>query len=289
MLSGLKESNHTSPFIPLRQGISSLDDFHPQGEYRHSSTNTTYSQFLFLSDSSLDHKYNSQELDKESDLYYFNARHYDPELARFVSADTVVPEEDFSQSWNRYMYTRGNPITYKDPTGHIWAQVGRLAARAAATACSLSSGCASLASRVSRAVASTANKIAQSPTAKKVANFVSEKKDQAVKVAKNLYQGGKKLAQEGIKKLSQVADKVNTKTTEAAVKTQDKIGTGIDKAKEVGKFVGNQAKIESVKAGTGQGVVGTAAEIGKGLVPVPPENPKQALGAAANKFIEENK
>ena len=27
-------------------------------------------------------KYNSQELDKESQFYYFNARHYDPELAQ---------------------------------------------------------------------------------------------------------------------------------------------------------------------------------------------------------------
>ena len=68
-------------------------------------------------------------------MYYFNARHYDPELARFVSADTVIPEEDFSQSWNRYMYTRGNPITYKDPNGHIWgAVVGRAIATVASGA-----------------------------------------------------------------------------------------------------------------------------------------------------------
>ena len=64
-------------------------------------------------------KYNSQELDKESDLYYFNARHYDPELARFVSADTVVDGVDTTAGWNRYMYVKGNPIAYKDPTGHI--------------------------------------------------------------------------------------------------------------------------------------------------------------------------
>ena len=64
-------------------------------------------------------KYNSQELDKESDLYYFNARHYDPELARFVTADVMVDGEDTAFGWNRYMYVHGNPIMYKDPTGHL--------------------------------------------------------------------------------------------------------------------------------------------------------------------------
>ena len=64
-------------------------------------------------------KYNSQELDKESQFYYFNARHYDPELARFVSADIVVDGEDTTAGWNRYMYVHGNPIMYKDPTGHL--------------------------------------------------------------------------------------------------------------------------------------------------------------------------
>ena len=63
-------------------------------------------------------KYNGQELDQESDFYYFNARHYDPELARFVTVDVVVDGEDTTAGWNRYMYVHGNPIKYKDPTGH---------------------------------------------------------------------------------------------------------------------------------------------------------------------------
>ena len=63
-------------------------------------------------------KYNGQELDQESDFYYFNARHYDPELARFVTADIIVDGEDTTAGWNRYMYVHGNPIKYKDPTGH---------------------------------------------------------------------------------------------------------------------------------------------------------------------------
>ena|GEM_PF-2096364 len=64
-------------------------------------------------------KYNSQELDKESGYYFYNARHYDPEIARFVTADTVIDGEGNTQGWNRYAYVHNNPIRYKDPTGHF--------------------------------------------------------------------------------------------------------------------------------------------------------------------------
>ncbi|MES0491849.1 MAG: RHS repeat-associated core domain-containing protein [Leptospirales bacterium] len=63
-------------------------------------------------------KYNGQALDEESDLYYYNARHYDPEIGRFVTADTVTDGPGTIKGWNRYMYVGGNPIMYKDPTGH---------------------------------------------------------------------------------------------------------------------------------------------------------------------------
>jgi hypothetical protein len=36
-----------------------------------------------------------------------------------VQADTVVPSPQNSQSFNRYLYTLGNPLRYIDPTGHI--------------------------------------------------------------------------------------------------------------------------------------------------------------------------
>ena len=63
-------------------------------------------------------KYNSQELDKESGLYFFNARHYDPEIMRFETADSVVDGEHSVVGWNRYTYVHGNPVMYKDPSGH---------------------------------------------------------------------------------------------------------------------------------------------------------------------------
>lgn len=50
--------------------------------------------------------------------YYFNARYYDPQIARFVTADNVIDGEGSTQGWNRFAYCKGNPIIYKDPTGH---------------------------------------------------------------------------------------------------------------------------------------------------------------------------
>ena len=51
-------------------------------------------------------------------LSFYNARWYDPQLGRFISADTIVPVPFEPQSLNRFSYTLGNPINYSDPTGH---------------------------------------------------------------------------------------------------------------------------------------------------------------------------
>lgn len=67
----------------------------------------------------LKHKYTGQEEDPETGLYYYGARYYDPALARFISADTIVPYFSDPQSFNRYSYAGNNPIIYTDPTGHV--------------------------------------------------------------------------------------------------------------------------------------------------------------------------
>jgi len=51
-------------------------------------------------------------------LYYYNARWYDSRLGRFAQADTIVPNPASPQSLNRYMYVVGNPLKYRDPSGH---------------------------------------------------------------------------------------------------------------------------------------------------------------------------
>jgi hypothetical protein len=40
-------------------------------------------------------------------------------LGRFLSADTIVPSPADPQQFNRYAYTRNNPLKYTDPTGHM--------------------------------------------------------------------------------------------------------------------------------------------------------------------------
>jgi RHS repeat-associated protein len=61
-----------------------------------------------------------------SELDSMHARYYSPALARFVSVDTVGGDPSSSQSWNRYSYTRGNPLRAVDPTGLYEEDVHRL-------------------------------------------------------------------------------------------------------------------------------------------------------------------
>ena len=49
---------------------------------------------------------------RESDvgLYYYGARFYDPSLGRFVSPDTVIPQQQGTQAWDRYAGMNNNPV-----------------------------------------------------------------------------------------------------------------------------------------------------------------------------------
>jgi RHS repeat-associated protein len=53
----------------------------------------------------------------EFGLLFYNARFYDPALGRFVSPDTIIPNNQGVQAWDRYAYVNNNPIAYNDPTG----------------------------------------------------------------------------------------------------------------------------------------------------------------------------
>jgi RHS repeat-associated protein len=64
-------------------------------------------------------QYHEQDLPGGEGLSYYNARWYDAQLGRFVSADTLVPDPGDPQALNRLAYTRGNPLRFVDPTGHV--------------------------------------------------------------------------------------------------------------------------------------------------------------------------
>jgi RHS repeat-associated protein len=64
--------------------------------------------------------FTDQEQDT-SGLYYYNARYYDPDLSRFISADSVdtFAISNDPQSLNRYSYVRNNPVNRVDPSGNV--------------------------------------------------------------------------------------------------------------------------------------------------------------------------
>ena len=62
-------------------------------------------------------QFTGQIKDDETGLYYYNARYYDPELGRFIQADTTIPDIGNPQSYNRYSYVLNNPLRNTDPTG----------------------------------------------------------------------------------------------------------------------------------------------------------------------------
>jgi RHS repeat-associated protein len=51
-------------------------------------------------------------------LIFYNARYYDPTLARFISPDTIIPNPTNPQHHNRYTYVSNGPVDHQDPSGH---------------------------------------------------------------------------------------------------------------------------------------------------------------------------
>ena len=86
--------------------ICQVTDYYPYGLPMASSRNAAAQRWLF----------GGKELDRISglDLYDFEARAYDPALARFTSPDRLQEKKTFISP---YLYCRSNPIMFVDPTG----------------------------------------------------------------------------------------------------------------------------------------------------------------------------
>ncbi len=71
------------------------------------------------------YKFGGKELDESANLYYFNARYYDPQTGRFISADTQLGGHPWQADvLNRYAYGLNNPIKNSDPSGHgVWQDI----------------------------------------------------------------------------------------------------------------------------------------------------------------------
>lgn len=49
---------------------------------------------------------------------YYKERYYDPTLGAFISPDTIIPDPGMGIDYNRFLYARGNPLKYSDPSGN---------------------------------------------------------------------------------------------------------------------------------------------------------------------------
>jgi RHS repeat-associated protein len=71
-------------------------------------------------------KFTGKERDAETGLDYFGARYMSSAQGRFTSPDPKQEPHDITdpQSWNKYAYTRNNPLRYTDPDGEdFWDAV----------------------------------------------------------------------------------------------------------------------------------------------------------------------
>ena len=70
-------------------------------------------------------QFTGKERDAETGLDYFGARYMSSAQGRFTSADPKQFPHDITdpQSWNKYSYTRNNPLRYTDPDGEDWQDI----------------------------------------------------------------------------------------------------------------------------------------------------------------------
>ena len=62
-------------------------------------------------------RYRSYYYDTETGLYYLQSRYYDPEVGRFVNADSVMGVNADIYTYNLFTYCGNNPIIRMDPGG----------------------------------------------------------------------------------------------------------------------------------------------------------------------------
>jgi RHS repeat-associated protein len=89
-------------------GSTSTMLYKPWGETRYPTTTPTTPGY----------RYTGQLEVPNTGLYFYNARWYSPYLNRFLSPDSIIPNQYDPVSWDRYAYVGNNPVNRTDPSGH---------------------------------------------------------------------------------------------------------------------------------------------------------------------------
>jgi len=73
------------------------------------------------------YRYRGYRYDNETGFYYLQSRYYNPEIGRFISADSFIGRQGDILSHNMYSYCENNPIMNYDPNGNFaWAIPGAI-------------------------------------------------------------------------------------------------------------------------------------------------------------------
>ena len=62
-------------------------------------------------------RFAGKELDPETAMAYFGARYYRQTWGRFATIDPLAGDPSDPQSFDRYIYSRNNPLRFVDPSG----------------------------------------------------------------------------------------------------------------------------------------------------------------------------
>ena len=80
-------------------------------------------------------RYRGYYYDSETGFYYLQSRYYDPEIGRFINADSYASTDATGLlSTNMFAYCENDPVNKSDPTGEAWGIVAKIAVGAAVIA-----------------------------------------------------------------------------------------------------------------------------------------------------------
>ncbi|MFN0217011.1 MAG: SpvB/TcaC N-terminal domain-containing protein, partial [Saprospiraceae bacterium] len=99
--------------------VISYEEYHPYGTTAYQAVSATICATVKR------YRYTGMERDEETGLEYHTARYYVVWLGRWLSADPIGIKDHY----NRYVYTKNNPISATDPSGlWTWGDVAIIAA-----------------------------------------------------------------------------------------------------------------------------------------------------------------